>query len=156
LLITMLLVLTGCGARAGGSHGAPAPTPSVSGTNGPFQAVASPSQLRAGGTVHLTLTVTGPIQYQATCVQTLRIWSEDGGQQIVWSQPEIAIACAGPVSDTTLGPGETATFIADWPTSNGLAPGSYTVHGLFWTALPLGAGMRVRENLPPLTIQISG
>jgi hypothetical protein len=50
--------------------------------------------------------------------------------------------------------GETATFTADWPTSSTLAPGSYTLHGLFLVVLPMGAAMRVRENLAPLTIQI--
>jgi hypothetical protein len=155
LLITMLLVLTGCGARAGGSHGAPAPTPSVSGTNGPFQAVASPSQLRAGDTVHLTLTVTGPIQYEGACVQTLHIWAEDAGHQQVWTQPIHELQCLA-IGYKSLAAGQTTTFSADWPTSSQLAPGSYTIHGLFLTALPPGAGMRVRENLPSLTIQISG
>src|SRR5438477_134312 len=36
-----------------------------------------------------------------------------------------------------------------------LAAGTYTVHGLFLVVLPMGAGARVRENLPPLAIQIS-
>jgi len=53
-----------------------------------------------------------------------------------------------------LNAGETATFTADWPTSSQLSPGSYTIHGLFLTVLPMGAGMRVRENLPPLTVQV--
>jgi len=52
--------------------------------------------------------------------------------------------------------GETATFAADWPTSITLAPGSYTLHGLFLVVLPMGAAARVRENLAPLPIQILG
>jgi hypothetical protein len=55
-----------------------------------------------------------------------------------------------------LAAGQTATFTADWPTSSTLAPGSYTLHGLFLVVLPKGAGARVSENLAPLTIQISG
>jgi hypothetical protein len=110
--------------------------------------------LTAGGTVHLTLTVTGPITYEAACVQTLQIWAEDGRQQTIWSQPVPQYDCFA-VTYRTLAAGETATFKADWPTASTLAPGSYTIHGLFVTALPAGAGLRVRENLPPLTIQIS-
>ncbi|MEA2669281.1 MAG: Intracellular proteinase inhibitor, partial [Chloroflexota bacterium] len=55
-----------------------------------------------------------------------------------------------------LGAGETAIFTADWPTSSQLASGTYTLHGLFLTVLPMGAQARVRENLPPLSIQILG
>ena len=66
-----------------------------------------------------------------------------------------AIDCMA-IAYKTLAAGQTATFTAEWPTSSQLAPGSYSIHGLFLTALPLGAGMRVRENLPTLPIQISG
>jgi hypothetical protein len=148
----MLLVLASCGAQTAGEHG---PPPSSSGTSGPFHAVASPARLQAGNTVHLTLTVTGPIQYEAACVQTLQVWAEDSRQQTIWSPPTPQYDCLA-ITDKTLAAGETASFSADWPTSSQLAPGSYTIHGLFLTALPGGAGMRVRENLPPLTIQISG
>ena len=53
-----------------------------------------------------------------------------------------------------LASGETASFAADWPTSSQLTAGAYTIHGLFLTVLSPGAGTRVRENLPPLTIEI--
>jgi hypothetical protein len=117
--------------------------------------MAAPARLAAGGTVHLTLTVSGPIQYQAACVQTLQIWAEDVNHQQVWMQPVPEIACMA-IAYKTLAAGETASFSADWPTSSDLKAGSYTLHGLFLTVLPPGAGARVRENLPPLTIQISG
>jgi len=150
-LLLVALALAACGAQAA-DHG---PPPSVSGTNGPFYAVASPSQLAAGGTVHLTLTVTGPIDYEIGCVQTLHIWAEDSQHKQVWAQPVPAIMCMA-FGHKTLAAGEQGTFAADWPTSTTLAPGSYTLHGLFLTVLPMGAGSRVRENLPPLTIQVSG
>jgi len=150
-LIVLALALAGCGAQAAGPVG----PPSVSGTNGPFHAEASPARLQAGGTVHLTLTVTGPIQYEAACVQTLHIWAEDSQHQQVWNEPGPAIQCMA-IGYRTLATGETATFTAYWPTSSELAPGTYTLHGLFLTVLPSGAGARVRENLPPLAIQISG
>jgi hypothetical protein len=127
----------------------------VSGTTGPFYAVASPSQLAAGGTVLLTLTVTGPIDYEIGCVQTLHIWAEDSQRRWVWQEPVPPVECMA-LGHKELGAGETALFTADWPTASSLSAGSYTLHGLFLTVLPMGAGMRVSENLPPLTIQISG
>jgi len=112
-----------------------------------------PASLPAGGTVHLTLTVTGPIDYEIGCVQTLHIWAEDNNHRQVWQQPVPAIQCMA-LGHKLLNAGETATLTADWPTSRYLAPGSYSIHGLFLTVLPMGAGMRVRENLPLLTVQV--
>jgi hypothetical protein len=153
LLLLATLVVAGCGAQAAGPG--LTPTGTVSGTNGPFYAEASPAKLAAGGTVHLTLTVTGPIDYEIGCVQTLHIWAEDSQRQQVWQEPVPAVMCMA-IGHKMLPAGETATFTADWPTSGTLAPGSYTVHGLFLVVLPMGAAARVRENLAPLTIQISG
>jgi hypothetical protein len=150
-LLLLAMVVAGCGAQAAGPGASP--TGTVSGTNGPFYAEASPAQLAAGGTVHLTLTVTGPIDYEIGCVQTLHIWAEDSQGQQVWQQPVPEIMCMA-IGHKVLPAGETATFAADWPTSTKLAPGSYTLHGLFLVVLPRGAGARVRENLASLTIQI--
>ena len=156
-LLFVALVVAGCGAQAAGPGSSPTPSPSgtVSGTNGPFQAQASPASLAAGGTVHLKLTVTGPIDYEIGCVQTLHIWAEDSQHQQVWQEPVPAIMCMA-YGHKQLAANETATFTADWPTSSQLAPGNYTLHGLFLTVLPMGAQARVRENLPPLSIHILG
>jgi len=151
--LLLALLFAGCGAQAAGPGASP--TGTVSGTNGPFYAEASPARLAAGGTVHLTLTVTGPIDYEIGCVQTLHIWAEDSQRQQVWQQPVPAIMCMA-FGHKVLKAGETATFTADWPTSSTLAAGSYTLHGLFLVMLPMGAAARVRENLAPLTIQILG
>jgi hypothetical protein len=145
------LIVAGCGAQAAG----PGASGTVSGTNGPFQAQAAPASLAAGGTVHLSLTVTGPIDYEIGCVQTLHIWAEDSQRQTVWEQPVPAIMCMA-FGHKQLVAGETATFTGEWPTSSQLAHGTYTLHGLFRSVLPMGAGARVRENLPPLSIQILG
>jgi len=153
-MLLLALVLASCGGRAAGSSPTPTPTNTVSGTNGPFYAEASPARLAAGGTVHLSLVVTGPIDYEIGCVQTLHIWAEDSQRQTVWQQPVPAIMCLA-IGHKVLAAGETATFTADWPTSSTLAPGTYTLHGLFLVVLPSGAGARVRENLTPLAIQIS-
>ena len=154
-LLFVALVFAGCGAQAAGPGPSPTPSPSgtVSGTNGPFQAQAAPASLAAGGTVHLKLTVTGPIDYEIGCVQTLHIWAEDSQRKQVWQEPVPAIMCMA-YGHKQLAAGETATFTADWPTTSQLTPGTYTLHGLFLTVLPMGAGARVRENLPPLSIQI--
>lgn len=154
-LLLLALLLAGCGAQAAGPGATPSPSGTVSGVNGPFYAVASPAQLAAGGTVHLTLTVTGPIDYEIGCVQTLHIWAEDSQRQQVWQEPVPAVMCMA-LGHKVLKAGETATFTADWPTSSTLAAGSYTIHGLFLVVLPMGAAMRVRENLAPLTIKILG
>src|SRR5207244_11990584 len=145
----LAIVLAGCGAQAAG----PGAGGTVSGTNGPFYAQATPARLAAGANVHLLLTVTGPIDYEIGCVQTLHIWAEDSQHQQVWEQPVPAIQCMA-FGHKVLAAGEKATFTADWPTSSSLALGSYTLHGLSRVVLPMGAGARVRENLPPLTIQI--
>lgn len=149
-MLLVALALCGCGAQSGTG---PAVS-TVSGDNGTFHDQATPARLSAGGTVHLTLTVTGPISYEAACVQTLHIWAEDAQQQQVWEEPVPMIQCMA-IAHKTLAAGETATFTADWPTSPKLAPGQYSLHGLFLTVLPPGAAMRVRENLPSLPIQIS-
>ncbi|HET9849740.1 MAG TPA: hypothetical protein VFR68_14425 [Candidatus Dormibacteraeota bacterium] len=148
-LLLLALALSGCGAQGSGST----PPTTVSGTNGPFHAVASPARLSAGGTVNLSLTVSGPIEYEIGCVQTLHIWAEDANAHTVWEEPVPGIQCMA-YGSKRLAFGGTATFTAAWPTSGQLAAGSYTIHGLFLTVLPRGAGMRVRENLPPLTIEI--
>jgi hypothetical protein len=144
--LVLALVLAGCGGQAAASG-------TASGTSGPYDVEASPSHLAAGGSVHLTLTVTGPIDYEVGCVQTLHIWAEDNRSQRVWEQPVPAIMCMA-FGHKELAAGETATFTADWPTSKELTRGFYTIHGLFREVLPQGAGTRVRENLPPLSVEI--
>src|SRR5260370_38247089 len=61
-LLLLTLVVAGCGAQAAGPG--PSPTGTVSGTNGPFYAQASPAKLAAGWTFHARLTATGPLDYQ--------------------------------------------------------------------------------------------
>ena len=148
-LLLLAFALTACGARGTGSP----PVTTVSGTNGPFHAVASPARQSPGGQVQLSVTVTGPIEYETGCVQTLHIWVEDRQQHTVWEEPVPAVMCMA-LGYKSLAAGESATFTAAWPVSGQLPLGSYTIHGLFLTVLPPGAGMRVRENLPPLAIEI--
>ena len=111
----VMLVLGACGGRAVDPGAAPSPTSAVSGTNGPFYAEVAPAQLAAGGTVRLTLTVTGPIDYEIGCVQTLHIWAEDSRHRQVWEEPVPEIMCMA-LGHKVLAAGATASFIADWPT----------------------------------------
>src|SRR5260370_42121728 len=122
-LLFVALVVAGCGAQAASPGPSPTPSPpgTVSGTNGPFHAQAAPASLAAGGPVHVTLTVTGPIDYEVGCVQTLHIWAEDSERRQVWQEPVPAIMCLA-LGHKQLASGETASFTADWPTSSQLAP----------------------------------
>jgi len=75
-LLVLAILLAGCGAQLA------APS-STSAASGPFRSVASPAHLAAGGTVRVTLTVQGPIDYEVGCVQTLHLWAVDGrGAQV--------------------------------------------------------------------------
>jgi len=80
LLLGLALLVGGCGAQAA----APA---SVIASGGQFRSEASPARLAAGGTVHVTLTVSGPIDYEVGCVQTLHIWAVDSQGRQVWAEP---------------------------------------------------------------------
>ncbi|MEO9006866.1 MAG: hypothetical protein ABI401_07110 [Candidatus Dormibacter sp.] len=151
MLFVTAIVLAGCGAQVAGPGTVPT---TVTATAGQFHAEASPARLAPGGTVQVSFTVTGPIDYEVGCVQTLHIWALDGQGTQVWAEPVPAIMCMA-YGHKVLGSQETAVFKAEWPTSSTLAPGAYTIHGLFLTVLPPGAGARVRENLPPLSVTLT-
>ena len=115
--------------------------------------VAIPDQLSPGGTVHATVTVTGPTDYEAGCVQTVQLWVLDDQNQRVWTEPAPEVTCMAVISQH-LRAGQTATFHTDWPTAASLHPGRYTIHGLFLFTLPMGAGTRVSQNLPPAEVTL--
>jgi len=142
----LVILLAGCGAQAA------APS-SVAASAGPFHSEATPASLAAGSNVHYKLVVRGPIQYLAGCAHTFTVWAEDSRGQQVWAEPQPQFDCFAIVT-RSLAAGDSTSLEADWPTSPTLAAGRYTIHGLFLTVLPPGAGARVRENVPPLTIQV--
>lgn len=125
------------------------PGPSIE--PGHLTLVASPNRLSPGGAVHATVTVSGPADYEAACVQTVRIWVVDSQFHRVWTEPAPEVTCMA-IINKHLAAGETASFQADWPTAPSLAPGRYSIHGLFLFTLPPGAGARVAENLPPADV----
>ena len=146
------LVLSGCGARVGAA--ADPSTGVVKTSAGNLTVQAEPGRVRAGSTVSITVTVLGPADYEAACVQTVHLWAVDSEGKTVWEEPVPAISCMA-IMYKHLAAGQTASFNVSWPTTPTLAPGGYTLHGLFRFVLPLGAGARVRENLPPLRIEIT-
>lgn len=151
-LLLAAAVLAGCGASA-------APASPIAGevraSAGSMQVVAAPARLQPGGTVTVTLEVTGPVDYDTGCVQTLHIWAVDSAGKQVWEQPVPEIACMA-LGRGHVPAGKVGNFTAQWPVASTLAPGAYTVHGLFLFTLPLGAATRVRENLPVVAIQVNG
>jgi hypothetical protein len=153
VLVTIAaLVMAGCGPRC---CGAPDPGSSVvkaSANNLTVQA--EPGRVRAGSTVSLTVTALGPADYEVACVQTVHVWAVDSGGKTVWEEPVPAISCMA-ITYKHLGTGDATSFSIRWRTAASLAPGAYTIHGLFRYVLALGAGTRVRENLPPLSVEIT-
>ena len=145
-------LLAGCG-TAGSAAGSG--SSSVTAARGNLQVKAAPARLLSGETVRVKVTVTGPTSYETGCVQTVHIWAQDSAGSQIWEQPVPEIMCMA-LSGRQLAPGETASFDLVWPTDRSLQPGSYSIHGLFRFTLPLGAGARVRENLPPVTVVITG
>lgn len=151
--LLLAVVIAGCGGQAAGPAQS-AGSSKVVALNGQLRSEASPAHLAAGGNVHYTLLVTGPIKYEAGCAHTLTMWAVDSENRQVWSPPVPQLECFA-IQNKSLGAGETASLEVDWPTSAALAAGRYTLHGLFLTLLPPGAGTRVRENIPPVTIELT-
>jgi hypothetical protein len=127
--------------------------PGASVEPGHLTLVALPDRLSPGGTVHTTVTVTGPTEYEAGCVQTVRLWVLDTQNQRAWTEPAPEVTCMA-IINQQLPAGQTATFQVDWPVAATLHPGRYTIHGLFLFTLPMGAGTRVSQNLPPAEVTL--
>ena len=145
LALLASLLLVGCGSVR--ADQGPTPEP------GHLTLVASPNHLAAGGTVYATVTLAGPADYEAGCVQTVQLWVLDSQRQRVWTEPSPEVACMALINKH-LSTDQLATFHVDWPTARNLAPGHYTIHGLFMFTLPMGAATRVAENLPPADITL--
>jgi len=143
-LLTSLL-LYGCGQVVGD------PGPGLE--PGHLTLLAVPDRLSPGGTVHATVTVAGPTEYEAGCVQTEQLWALDTQNQRVWAEPAPEVTCMA-IINKRLAAGQTASFRIDWPVAATLQPGRYTIHGLFLFTQPIGAGSRVSQNLPPAEVTL--
>jgi hypothetical protein len=132
----------------------------------PSPGVTVPASAPAGGTAHgwnaeatidsahrtidIKLSVTGPLAVDGGCLPSLTAWAiADDGRRID-PGPSPGLRCnAISVQQVPEGMG------ADFQTSIPLPPpGTYMVHGLLRTHLPAGAGTRVIENLPVVTITV--
>jgi hypothetical protein len=111
---------------------------------------AVPPSVRAGQTIRLSLTVSGPAKYGPAEYNTCRpvwFWAEDARGKRAWTEVQFW-ACASNARTETIPAGETMTFSVDWSTSR-MVPGRYTVRGNFGLAQPPPGG-----NIPPVTIEI--
>jgi hypothetical protein len=145
--LVLVALLAGCGTPAHSGND------TVRATSGNLTVEARPDPLAAGDVAHFTVIATGPIDYEAGCVDTVHLWALDGTGQKVWEQPTPAVRCMA-LAYRHLAAGEVATFAVDWPTAPSLARGRYAIHGLFRFAVPPPAGLYVQENLPVLTVQV--
>lgn len=122
---------------------------------GDLTVTARPAHVQAGQTINLTVSLMGPADYDAGCVRTVRIWALNSAGLQVWQESQPELQCFA-LSYQHLAGGQTATFPDSWTVASGTPAGSYTIHGLFMFHLPIGAGARVRENLPPVTVTVTG
>jgi hypothetical protein len=151
LAFFLAFLLSACGVPSGETGRGPNETIVTAGN---LQVTARPAHLPAGRTINITIRLTGPADYDAGCVQTLRIWAVNSNGAQVWQQPQQELQCFA-LTYRHLAAGQAASFSDSWPVSAGTPAGRYTIHGLFLFHLPIGAGMRVRENLPPVSVEIT-
>jgi hypothetical protein len=106
---------------------------------------AAPPSVKAGETIRLSLTVTGPAEY-STC-RPVRFWADAAGGKRAWTEVQFW-ACTTNTQPGTVPAGEKMTFSRDWRTT-GMAPGRYTVRGAFGLGEAPAAG-----NIPTVTVEI--
>ena len=155
-------LLAACGASGGPSSGcltttcAAGPSPLVSPAPGAALTATdhgwttSVAIHAAPRSIDVTVTVPGPISVDGGCVPSLTAWAVGENNTRVEVSPSPALHC-GALSTRAIIAGQTADFTAAIPLPT---PGTYAVHGLLRTHLPVGAGMRVSENLPVVTITV--
>lgn len=157
-VVVASLMLSACGAS-------PQPTPSPSPSS---SAPAPPGQGRVvvtadadgwhaqatvgGGDVDVRLTVPGPLQVEGGCIPSLTVWIEDPSGRTVAITPSPGGAHCLALAIIDIPAGTTRDFDARLHAD--VPHGRYTVHGLLLVSLPPGAGTRVRENLPVLTVDL--
>jgi hypothetical protein len=161
-MLALPLLLAACGAIPGPSSGClaqacpylPSPGPSAAGSPAAVSATAhgwtTDAGVRAGGGVDVRVNVSGPLTVDGGCSPTLTAWlvAADGHRLQGGSAP--AARCQG-IAVTEIPAGQTRDFV----TSLDLPPaGTYSVHGLVLVHLPIGAGARVAENIPVVTLTI--
>jgi len=147
-------MLAACGAIHGPSSAAPSlsppPTPGAALTATDHGWTTSAAIGTATRTIDVTVTVPGPISVDGGCITSLSAWTIGAGNLRVQASASPALHC-GALTTRSIPAGRTGDFSAVIPLP---PPGTYAVHGLLRTHLPIGAGMRVSENLPVVTITV--
>ena len=157
-----LFALAACGTIRGPSSGcvaaacAPAQSPST-GAGGQVAATAqdhgwttTASINSANHTIDISVRVPGPLTVEGGCVPSVVAWAVGPNNTRVEASPTPGARCYAITVDD-VPEGQTGSFATSIP----LPPaGTYAIHGLLRTHLPLGAGMRVSENLPVVTVTV--
>jgi hypothetical protein len=155
-----ILGLAGCGSIAGQTSGClaascanmPSPAPSTSDTTATAHGWTTTATL-GYQVVEVKVVVSGPLTIEGGCVPALSAWlvGPDGQQVPAPATQSPAVRCLG-IALTQLPEGQAQPLTATLPRP---APGTYSVHGLVRVHLPIGAGARVRENIPVVSITVS-
>lgn len=103
----------------------------------------------AGNNLRVRVTVSGPVTVESGCIEALTLWLVGVGGRVDAS-PTPGVRCQAIALDY-IPAGQTRDYRATIPIP---APGTYAVHGLIRVHLPLGAGARVAENIPIVTLTI--
>ena len=160
LVITALAALPACGSAACGAMtscgkvASPSPSTAASATAGTASAngwTTTATVNPTTGVITVAVSVPGPLQVDGGCVPELGAWLVSAGGQRVEASPTPAAARCMAIQVEDVPAGQSRTFTTSIPRTT---PGTYSVHGLLRTHLPIGAGARVSENIPVVSITI--
>jgi hypothetical protein len=155
------VLAAGCGSVPGGSGppcvgascvvttASPAPSPSASGGSASAHGWTTRVAISVNH-VDVSVTVSGPLSVEAGCVPPLAVWlvGADGGR--LDPSPTPGLRCQA-IAIEDIPAGQVRDYPATLPPPS---PGTYTVHGLVRVHLPIGAGARVSENIPVVTLTV--
>lgn len=102
------------------------------------------------GPIDVRLRVPGPLQVESGCVTTLQAWAIGTQGTRIEASAAPGLRCHA-IGIEDIPSGETRDFTATVPRT---PPGRYTIHGLLRVHLPIGAGARVSENIPVVTLTV--
>ncbi|MEA2683307.1 MAG: hypothetical protein QOK05_1635 [Chloroflexota bacterium] len=101
--------------------------------------------------VQVRVTVVGPLSVDAGCAPTLTTWLVRADGTKIEPSPGTGVRCqAIVIDDIAAGQTRDYSLVMDAPRERG----TYTLHGLVRLHLPIGAGARVSENVPVVTVQV--
>jgi hypothetical protein len=127
-----------------------APSPSASAATAEAHGWTTTASV-SSGKIQVRVTVVGPLSVEAGCSPALAAWIARLDGTKIEPSPDPGVRCQAIVIDD-IAAGQTRDYSVVIPAP---PPGTYTVHGLVRVHLPLGAGARVAENIPVVTLTIS-